>query len=209
GEAGAGAGGGGRDRRTVVCFKDDAAAKDPVGKNSPELTVQFRQAPVRRAERLLLGEQYEDRFGLVDMPLVVGSVSAWPFRGTGFEPGDTVLRGTGYEIDTVGKAPLPDVTVLTDSPFLSVINAAGRAQMSVRPVPGGWVFAAGSADFSRLLADPEVADPRIRRLVTNVLDAAIERRVASPDRWLPDATATAAAPAWAPARGVGAWAGRP
>jgi len=200
----------GRDRRTVVCFKEDAPGHDPVGKTSPELTVEFRQRPVSEPERKLFGEQYEDRFGLLDMPLVVSSIEAWPFRDTGFRPGDTVLQGTGYEIDTVGHASsAAGITVLTDSPFLSVINAAGRGQMSIHPVPGGWVFDSGSADFSRLLADPEVADARIRRLVTKVLDAAIERPPEKVDLGLPDAATNAVPPIWSPARDVSVWAGTP
>src|SRR5262249_58028378 len=95
----------GRDRRTVVCFKDDAPGHDPVGKNSPELTVQFRERPVSKPERRLFGEQYEDRFGLLDMPLVVSSVAAWPFRDTRVRARGAVLHGTGYEIHTPRHPP--------------------------------------------------------------------------------------------------------
>jgi len=199
----------GRDRRVVTCFKGDAPKHDPVGKDSPELTVRFRDSPVRLPERWLFGEQYEDRFGYLDMPLVVKDTSAWPFQGTGFHPGDTVGRGVGYEIDTVGGEIGREQTVLGDSPFLSLINGAGRAQMSLHPVPGGWVFAAGSADFSRLLADPEVADARVRRLVSNVLYDSIERSVPAESSPLPNVASIESRTVYRAAHEVAVFAGSP
>jgi sugar lactone lactonase YvrE len=169
----------GRPRRTVTCYKAHAA--DPVGLNSPERTVKFRDAPVRRPENALLGVQFSSRWHQFAFPTVITHPDHWAFAGTGLRAGDTLWMANGYEQDQLvgnGATP-PGVEVLAESPALSLQGAFGFGHMVVRQQGSALIFSAGGVDFVRTLSSEQTADPRAARLVANVLYRVLGRPVPS------------------------------
>jgi sugar lactone lactonase YvrE len=169
----------GRPRRIVTCYKGDS--RDPVGLRSPARTVKFRDPPVSRPENQLFGVMFKSRWHQFPFPMVITNPGHWALAGTGLRAGDTIWMANGYEVDQIvdnGKSPA-GLEVLAESPMLSLQGAFGFGQMVVRQQGSAWVFSAGSVDFVRTLAGEKTADPRVGRIVANVLYRALGRAVPS------------------------------
>jgi hypothetical protein len=166
----------GRDRRVITCYKGDARLRDPVGPESPELTVQFRQPPVSRPESALFGVMFSawNAFGF---PLTVRDPSHWALTGTGLTQSDAIPLIGGYEVDDLGppgEEP-PGVEVIGDAAFLAIYGGVAHGRMVVRQQGQALVFAAGGIDFTSALAGDDRADPRVQRIAENVLAVALGR----------------------------------
>jgi sugar lactone lactonase YvrE len=169
----------GRPRRIITCYKGDA--RDPVGLQSPARTVRFRDAPVSRPENQLFGVMFQYRWHQFPFPMVITQPDHWVLQGTGLRAGDTLWMANGYEVDQIvpnGQSP-SGLEVLAESPLLSLEHAFGFGQMVVRQQGSAWVFSAGGVDFVRALSGPKTADPRVGRIVANVLYRALGRPVPS------------------------------
>ena len=113
-------------------------------------------------------------------PLVVVHAENWVFKGTGLEAGDRLLGLVGTEFDDLhdnGATP-SQVEVLGESPVVTAESRPDASHMVWRPLShGGIVFAAGSIDFTAGLSpDPATHDPRLERIVWNVLERAVSVR---------------------------------
>jgi len=102
--------------RHVVCYK--VRAEDPMnGIEDDEVTVNWREPPLRDPESAVLGSMYAcDRARHVD--LVVTDPAAWVFAGTGLQAGDVIPGAIDQEYDRIfAGAPTPATTeVLAHSP---------------------------------------------------------------------------------------------
>jgi hypothetical protein len=108
----------------------------------------------------------------------VTNSSHWVYAGTGFHDGDVVPGIVGYEMDRY----MPDFslptssgrTLLSRSPYTDVQGVPDYSNSSIYQAPSkAWVFAAGTNSWSWGLDnfDQLVADARIQRTTSNVLDA--------------------------------------
>ena len=146
--------------RVIVCYKD--ANLDPVSDRSLT-TVPFRSAPVNRPEQQLLGVMYDDYFDAEATPqsYIVQNSTNWIYAGTGFVNGSSVPGILGYETDRFfSAAPYPfsipgSYTLVSSSPFTNIEGASGVANSSIYQsynpatgIAGGWVFGAGTIDWS-------------------------------------------------------------
>ncbi|TMC72768.1 MAG: Ig domain-containing protein group 1 domain-containing protein, partial [Chloroflexi bacterium] len=165
----------GAPNRVVVCYKD--AAIDPV--SGPTTTVQWRNQLLNRPGQALTGLTIA---GQVDFSsnadYVVTNSSHWVYSGTGFKDGDTVHGIVGYEMDRFdSNFPAPvstNRTLLSWSPFTDSGGAANHSNSSIYQAPSGaWVFATGTMSWSWALDnyDAALADSRIQRMTSNVLNA--------------------------------------
>lgn len=171
----------GRERRVVICYKDDAPRLDPVGPTSPELTVKFRQSPVRRPENALLGSMFNARWHQFAFPQRVTHAGHWAYAGTGLKNGDLLWQVNGYEVDSIvpGTAQ-PAVEILAEAPLLSLQEAFGYGQMVIHQKDSGaWIFNAGGNDFVNALSSALMTDPRVGRIVANILYRGLGRSVPS------------------------------
>jgi sugar lactone lactonase YvrE len=187
------AAGDGRERRIVTCWKGDAAALDPVGPSSPQLTTLFRD--LSRPENALFGVQFDGTWNVFGFPAVVTAPDHWALAGTGLAAGDLLPAAHGDEADAVisnGATPA-GVEVLASSPVLKVNGGVGRGEMVIRRQGAAWVFSAGGIGFAATLSGAK-ADPRAQRLFANVLYRALGRPV-------PDALVRFGGPQPAPAPG--------
>lgn len=181
-------------RRTQVCYKT-LADQDPL-RGTPLVTVQFRDPLLAWPENALVGVMYAgwlDAPGTPGADWVVQGASHWVYEGTGLRDGDRLPGIVGYEIDRIsanGQTP-PGTEVLARSPVTLASGAAGvhEAAIHVRP-SGAFVFATGTNDWSWGLSRPGVEDPRVQRMMANVLGRAGLR---------PTAAAEVPAPGQAPA----------
>jgi len=168
----------GRPLRTITCFKGTSG--DP----SPGSTVRFRDPPDAHPENALFGIMYGG-YLLLRYPLVVSRPESWVFAGTGLKAGDRLLGLVGIEFDDLqsnGATPA-QVEVLGESPVVTAESRPGVSHIVWRPLSrGGIVFAAGSIEFTAgLSVDPARHDPRLERIVWNVLERAVSvRRSARP-----------------------------
>ncbi|MDQ3263947.1 MAG: hemolysin [Myxococcota bacterium] len=171
----------GRERRVVTCYKGDAPRLDPVGPTSPELTVKFRQAPVRRPENALLGSMFNARWHQFAFPQLVTNAGHWAFAGTGLKNGELLWQVNGYEVDSiVPGTSQPAVEILAEAPLLSLQEAFGYGQMVIHQKDSGaWVFNAGGNDFVNALSSGHMTDPRVGRMVANILYRGLGRSVPS------------------------------
>jgi Fibronectin type III domain len=146
--------------RVMVCYKD--ANLDQVADRSLT-TVPFRYAPVNRPEQQLLGVMYDDYFDAEAPPqsYIVQNSGNWIYSGTGFLNGGAIPGILGYEIDRF----FPDVpypysipgtyTLVSNSPFTNIAGNSGTGNSSIyqsydptNGTAGGWVFGAGTIDWS-------------------------------------------------------------
>ena len=189
----------GNPNRVIVCYKN--AAIDPV--QGPTTTVQWRNPLLNRPGQPLTGLM---ETGQVDFnsnaDYVVTNSSNWVYAGTGFKDGDVVRGIVGYEMDrfdTNFPAPASSSrTLLSWSPFTDSTGAANYANSSIYQAPSGaWVFATGSMSYSWALDNylPSLADSRLQRATSNVLNAFINGAPIATDlRLAAPATATAGQP---------------
>lgn len=159
-----------RPRRTQVCYKAQAPARDPL-RGTPDETVQFRDPRLARPENALLGVMYS-AWLLVDAAWVVTGADAWIYEGTGLADGDAIPGIVGYETDrTFANGATPVGTrVLAHSPVVNVEGRPDWHEAALRETPaGGFVFSTGTIEWAWGLAREGVADPRVQRITENVL----------------------------------------
>lgn len=163
----------GRPRRVITCYKTDAPAHDPVGPNSPLLTVRFKDPQVNRPESTLLGIAFTQHWNQFAFPAQIADGSHWALADTGLSAGDTLWRGAGYEEDELTTGSPPDVEILARSASMSLQSEPAFTHMALHRRGNAWIFAAGGIDFVGLLGATDQADPRAQRLVANILYRAL------------------------------------
>lgn len=158
-----------RDDRLVRCAKESRPASGPMPP-----TTRWRTAG--HAEQQFLGAQY---VSTVDgyAPLVVRAAGHWFWAGAGVRDGDLIPEVVWGEADRrSARFPGPEATeqaLLAESPYRH--QGAPQVQQSrlYRAASGAWVFAAGSLGWTRVLADPAVADARLARATVNLLNRVV------------------------------------
>lgn len=161
-------------QRTQVCYKA-LAQQDPL-LGTPLLTVQFRDPRLAWPENALEGVMYAGRMDPgAPGAWVVQDAGHWIYEGTGVRDGDRIPGIVGYEVDRTadnGQTP-PGTEVVARSPITLYDGSPGvhEAAVHVRP-SGAFVFATGTNDWSWGLSRPGVADPRVQRMMENVLGRA-------------------------------------
>lgn len=180
-------------RRTQVCYKA-LADQDPLA-GTPLVTVQFRDPRLAWPENALIGVMYAGRLDpAAPAGWVVADAGHWLYAGTGARDGDRIPGIVGYEIDRTasnGQTP-PGTEVVAHSPVALADGSPGvhEAAVHVR-ASGAFVFAAGTNEWTWGLSRPGVADPRVQRMMENVLGRA-------------GLAPTEIAPAFSPPQGSGA-----
>jgi hypothetical protein len=162
----------GEPRRTIVSYKKRSSTLDPLRGTVLE-TTRWRDPPVNRPENALLGVMYTAWLQR-DAAWVVRNAAHWVYEGTGVRDGDQIHGIVGYETDrTVNNAswPTPPGTeTISHSPVVDVSGRAEFQEGAVRDTPaGGFVFAAGTIQWSWGLARNGIADARVQRITENVL----------------------------------------
>ena len=176
--------------RTMVSYKYDAPAHDPLYNTNPQLaTVRFRDPRLNLPEAALVGVEYFA--DPIQADIVVSNASHWLFNGTGLTNGSRLAGMLGYEADLVvpGVSP-PGIQVLANSPTgqLADDNPVGMS-CDVTPCNShvtwysagrGFVFATGSIQWSWGLDDynapalrPLYSSIAAQKLTSNVLAAMI------------------------------------
>ncbi|WP_319458834.1 N,N-dimethylformamidase beta subunit family domain-containing protein [Micromonospora sp. RTP1Z1] len=136
---------------------------------SPPMT---RWRSTGNPEQQLIGAQY---VSVVDgyAPLEVRDSRHWFWAGTGVRDGDLIPEVVWGEADQrMPGVPRPravEQTLLADSPYSWHGKTHRQHTHLYRAPSGAWVFAAGSLGWTRVLADPTVADPRLARATANLL----------------------------------------
>ncbi len=177
--------------RTIVCYKTDAIASDPMYSVDPLLTtVNFRSAPVNMPEGAIVGVEYVG--DPVTSDIVISNASHWLMNGTGLKNGDHLQGLLGYEVDSYAPEVSPASTVvLASSPigFPEDINdPSGLDCQSVEcnsnvtwySTPSYSVFATGSMfwswgldDFNAPSLRPSYLSVPAQQITKNVLSALI------------------------------------
>jgi hypothetical protein len=146
--------------RTMIGYKGDAVANDPVGPSSQLLTTQFRRLANPLPENRLLGVMYGT--DPVDADVVIDDDTTWVTANTGLTRGSRLAGLMGYEIDfmtetlnashhRIGHSLDPNSGLYGD---MTVYTAAS----------GATVFATGSMQWGWGLDDYGVPDFRASRL---------------------------------------------
>lgn len=158
-------------RRIVTCYK--SYGRDPV-KNSPVTTDMFQNNPYPRPENALIGVAYKTWSKVPGVPYIVTNPAHWVYEGTGVKAFDALNTVVGSEWDGVldnGVSPA-GLEVLARATTLDDTGAfiKGDANISVYyPTPRSFVFAAGSITWGYGVGPGRYADPRIERMMENVL----------------------------------------
>jgi len=165
----------GTPNRAIVCYRD--AQLDPV--RGATSTVRWRDPPVNRPEQTLVGIQYGTPVHPNVAMRIINSAS-WVYEGTGLTDGQTVPGIVGDEVDRLDPTyPRPrsqSYLTLSSSPLAT----GPPAESSLYQAPSGaWVFATGTISWSLGLDGP-LADTRIQRTTSNVLDRFTGSPAASP-----------------------------
>jgi hypothetical protein len=164
----------GRDRH-VVSYK--VASEDPLfGVDDSEVTVNWREPPLRDPESELLGAMY-DCFP-VHADMVVPNGDVWVFAGTGLNDHDHLPGAVDMEYDRIfPDAPTPgSIQVLAHSP-LSCKGDPRAADMTYYTArSGAGVIDIGSQGWVKLIRclrplRTSTCDPRAVRITLNVLRA--------------------------------------
>jgi hypothetical protein len=143
--------------RTMVGYKDFAAARDPVlfdsdPTNNRLATTKFRDLPVNDPEDALIGTMYT--YATVKDDLVIGDTSHWVFANSGLHPGDHIRGALGYEADRSTFTSYPGTIVLTHSPFLHADGTPDESNMTIYTAQSGAiVFATGTIYWNWTLDD--------------------------------------------------------
>src|SRR6266550_1606995 len=161
--------------RVMVCYK--TVDLDPV--QGPTTTTLWRDWPLNRPEQTLVGVQYTSEVGWgQNVAFVPTQRSHWIFDGAGFTDSDSVPGIVGYAMDRyMANYAGPNATsrtILAESPFTDGGGTPDRAETSLYQAPSGaWVFASGTSSWNWGLdnLDHAIADPRIQRTTTNLLNA--------------------------------------
>src|SRR5262249_7459253 len=132
-------------------------------------TERFRRLTPPRNECALLGVSTLGGIGTqADLAVTADAIKNPWFAGTGFQAGDAVRGGVGYEWDTYDPACAPPgITVL----FHANTTPVGADAVTYTAPSGARVFSAGSVGFSWGLDDfgGHTPDPRLQRFMRNLL----------------------------------------
>jgi hypothetical protein len=147
-----------------------SARTDPeAGVDNAEVTVSWREAPVRKPENTLLGELYQ--CNPVHADLVVTNPAAWVYAGTGLVEGSKIPGVIGSEYDQyIQGMPGPsDVELMAHSP-LRCRNVAGYSDFTYYAAPSGaGVVDTGTNNWVPFLTDQ--ANAPLVRVTENILAA--------------------------------------
>jgi hypothetical protein len=176
--------------RTMVSYKYDAPANDPLYNSSPQLsTVRWRDAHVNLPEAAWIGGEYVgDPF---EGDMVVSNASHWLMNGTGLHNGDHLTGLLGYEVDAIVPGTSPaNIEALTSSPVgpfgndydnppgLLCNTQVCNSNVTWYSAGHGFVFNAGSMNWSWGLDDynspsmrPAFSSGAVQALTANILAA--------------------------------------
>ena len=130
--------------REVVCYKTSYTEDPMYGKDSAQVTGNWRDAPAADPESSLIGTLYESY--PADAPYRVTSSSNWVFKGTGVPSGTSFPHLVGVEYDRVNPGyPVPrPIEVLSHSPLVcSGVSSYGDSAYYTA-AGGAGVFNAGT-----------------------------------------------------------------
>jgi hypothetical protein len=141
-------------RRTVVGYKYDTAAEDPLFETDPAVaTTLWRDAPVNRPEASLIGVMYD--YNSLDLDMVIANCPNWICAGTGIRSGSVLAGMLGYEVDRVDASSPAGIAVIGASPYEVCRNPdctekdLRYANMTYYNAPSGaGVFATGSMNWN-------------------------------------------------------------
>lgn len=157
-------------RRSLIGYKEYCAS-DPLAATAPEqASCQFRGLVQPEPENALIGIMF-GQWQLTAAPLRISDGSSWLWSGSGAAT-DALIPGVfGFESDRryangaepaglveVGSAPMEDHSGAVFSAQATLYTAAS----------GATVFAAGSTDWSRMLADDALWDTRVQQATANL-----------------------------------------
>ena len=160
--------------QTIVAYKEQATAKDPIG--DPNLqTARFRDLASPRAECELVGIESQKGLAGADdpprayTPTAVATTDPW-FAGTGLSPGQQLVGLVGYEWDTPkAGCAVPPLTIL----FEYKGTPSNAEAIRYTAPSGARVFAAGAMPFSWGLdnwGNHHAANQGVQRFMQNALD---------------------------------------
>ncbi|MDR7073195.1 N,N-dimethylformamidase beta subunit family domain-containing protein [Fictibacillus barbaricus] len=120
------------------------ANEDPYMKTTPlEVTTKFRDNPVNRPEKEVLGLMYSGIPEQKQQPLVISNPAHWLYNGTGLKKGDKIPGVVGGEVDSY-DGQMKGVEVVAASP----VSLYGEDSMShviwYNKPSGGKTFAVGT-----------------------------------------------------------------
>ena len=146
--------------RTMVGYKGNAVANDPVGPTSQLLTTRFRSLADPLPENRLLGVMYG--VDPVDADIVIDDDTTWVTANTGLVRGSRLAGLLGYEIDFMTEVLNPSHRRIGHS----LDPRSGKyGDMTVyTTASGATVFATGSMQWGWGLDDYGVPDIRASRL---------------------------------------------
>lgn len=135
--------------RTVVAYKYDTFAKDPMYKTDPsQSTYLWREAPINRPEAALVGVMYE--YNSLDRDMVIADCPDWICAGTALHSGSVLKGMLGYEVDSVAPSSPEGIVIFASSPYAGCAKGGDcRAHSTYYTAPSGaGVFATGSMNWN-------------------------------------------------------------
>ncbi len=156
--------------RTETCYKDLASSEDPLAATDL-ITVDWRAPPLDEPENALIGIMYGP-WELANSTWIAAGTSSWVYAGTGMKDGDSIPLIVGYEADQTfqnGRQPA-GLQILASDPAIDHTGGPSWHNASIYPASGGgFVFAAGTIDWSWGLALSGFADARVQKMTGNIL----------------------------------------
>ena len=137
----------GQPNRTMVAYKYDTFARDPMYKTDPaQSTYLWREEPINRPEAALVGVMYE--YNSLDSDMVIASCPDWICAGTGLHAGSVLKGMLGYEVDSIAPSSPAGIVALASSPYSGCADGDCRAHATYYTAPSGaGVFATGSMNW--------------------------------------------------------------
>jgi len=166
--------------RTIVGYKYDAMAFDPLYKTNPILTTSlWRDPPINRPEASLLGSMTD--YNSVDLDMIIDNCIDWICAGTGLQKGSVLKGMLGYEVDRIVPSSPSNVVAIASSPYVACTNSSCTtsdlriANMTYYTAPSGaGVFTTGSMNWNWGLDAygqyGDRANPTVQQITRNVLN---------------------------------------
>ncbi|MFO0722169.1 MAG: DUF6605 domain-containing protein [Myxococcota bacterium] len=166
--------------RVMVTYKEDAARQDPYykdGAHHQRSSGRFRDAPIDRPEKLLIGEQYQTGIWGFTADWTERNPGHWLMEGTGLKEGDTLPGLVGGEGDQREPDAPSCVTLLGSTDITTSKGRTGKAETTIYASDSGaWVFAWGSFNlgfgldtFAEPNTDPTRDSAAAKQIVRNFL----------------------------------------
>lgn len=159
----------GTERRIVIGYKDQSAAKDPMA-GTPLVGAQWRDPQLGRPENALEGEMF-GAWIFTAAPLTVEDPSMWIWTGANIAPGSIVPGMFGDEVDHryANGAEPPGVSVVANAWVEGYDALFSTGETTIYTAPsGGQVFSSGTMTWSKLLAAQGNWDARIQQATANL-----------------------------------------